>query len=41
MEAKGNAYKNLVGNLEGKRALGRPRRRQGNIKVYLIRRESG
>jgi transposase len=33
---KGNAYRILVGKPEGKRPLGRPRRRQvGNIKIDL------
>jgi len=35
MEKK-NAYNILVGNLEGKRPLGRPRsRREDNIRMYL------
>jgi hypothetical protein len=37
MGEKRNAYKILVGKLEGKRPLGRPRRRWvGNIKMDLI-----
>jgi hypothetical protein len=36
MREKRNAYSILVGKLEGKRPLGRPRRRwMGNIKIYL------
>jgi hypothetical protein len=36
MEEKRNAYRILVGNLEGKRPLGRPRRRWvDNIKMDL------
>jgi hypothetical protein len=36
MEAKSNAYRILVGKPEGKRTLGRPRRRRvDNIKIYL------
>jgi hypothetical protein len=36
MEEKRNAYRILVGNLEGKRPLGRPRRRWvDNIKINL------
>jgi hypothetical protein len=36
MGEKRNAYKILVGKPEGKRPLGRPRRRWvGNIKIYL------
>jgi hypothetical protein len=37
MEEKGNAYRILVGKPEGKRPLGRPRRRWvDNIKINLI-----
>jgi hypothetical protein len=33
---KKNAYRILVGKLEGKRPLGRPRRRwEDNVKLYL------
>jgi hypothetical protein len=40
MGAKRNAYRILVGKPEGKRPLGRPRRRRvGNIKIDL--RETG
>jgi hypothetical protein len=40
MGEKRNAYKILVGKPEGKRPLGRPRRRwMDNIKIYL--RETG
>jgi hypothetical protein len=36
MGEKRNAYRILVGNPEGKRPLGRPRRRWvNNIKIYL------
>jgi hypothetical protein len=36
MRAKRNAYRILVGKPEGKRPLGRPRRRWvNNIKMYL------
>jgi hypothetical protein len=36
MVAKRNAYRILVGNQEGKKPLGRPRRRWVyNIKIYL------
>jgi hypothetical protein len=36
MEAKRNAYGNFVGKLDGKRLLGRHRRRrEHNIKLYL------
>jgi hypothetical protein len=36
MGAKRNAYRILVGNPDGKRPLGRPRRRWvDNIKIYL------
>jgi hypothetical protein len=36
MVAKRNAYKLLVGNPEGKRSLGRPRRRLvGNMRMDL------
>jgi hypothetical protein len=36
MRGKGNAYRILVGKAEGKRPLGRPRRRSvDNIKIYL------
>jgi hypothetical protein len=36
MGEKRNAYRDLVGNPEGKRALGRPRRRrENNIKWIL------
>jgi hypothetical protein len=36
MEAKSNAYRVLVGKPEGKRSLGRPRRRwEDNIKMDL------
>jgi hypothetical protein len=36
MGAKSNAYRIFVGKPEGKRPLGRPRRRWvGNIKIYL------
>jgi hypothetical protein len=36
MAEKGNAYRVLVGKLEGRRPLGRPRRRSvDNIKIYL------
>jgi hypothetical protein len=36
MGAKGNSYRILVGMPEGKRRLGRPRRRwMDNIKMYL------
>jgi hypothetical protein len=35
-EAKRNVYRTLVGELEGKRSLGRPRRRWvDNIKIDL------
>jgi hypothetical protein len=38
MREKRNAYKILVGNPEGKRPVGRPRRRQvGNIIMDLIK----
>jgi hypothetical protein len=37
--AKNNAYRILVGKPEGKRPLGRPRRRWGaNIKIQLTER---
>jgi hypothetical protein len=37
MREKRNAYRLLVGKLEGKRPLGRPRRRWiDNIKMYLL-----
>jgi hypothetical protein len=40
MRAKGNAYRILVGKPEGKKPLGRPRRRRvGHIKMDL--RETG
>jgi hypothetical protein len=40
MEKKRNAYRILVGNSEGKRLIGRPRRRwEDNIKMLL--RETG
>jgi hypothetical protein len=36
MEETRNAYRILVGKSEGKRPLGRPRRRRGDkIKIYL------
>jgi hypothetical protein len=36
MEEKSNAYRILVGKLEGRRPLGRPRRRwMENIEIYL------
>jgi hypothetical protein len=39
---KRNAYRILVGKLEGKRPLGRPRRRWvDNIKIYLTERGWG
>jgi hypothetical protein len=39
MSEKRNAYRILVGKLEGKRALGRPRRRWvDNIKIDLTER---
>jgi hypothetical protein len=42
MYAKSNAYRILVGKPEGKRPLGRPRRRWvDNIKMDLIVREVG
>jgi hypothetical protein len=31
-----NAYNNLVGKSEGKRPLGRPRRRSENIRIELV-----
>jgi hypothetical protein len=42
MGEKGNAYRILVGNPEGKRSLGRPRHRWvDNIKMDLRERERG
>jgi hypothetical protein len=42
MERKRNAYRILVGNPEGKRPLGRPRRSWGdNIKIDLTERKDG
>jgi hypothetical protein len=42
MEAKRNAYRILVGKPEGKRPLGRPRRRWvNNIKIGLKRDRMG
>jgi hypothetical protein len=38
VEEKRSAYRLMVGKLEGKRALGRPRHRWiGNIKMNLVR----
>ena len=41
MEERSGAYRVLVGRPEGKRPLGRPRRRWEDIKVYLHKVESG
>jgi hypothetical protein len=42
MGAKKNAYRILVGKPEGKKMLGRPRRRwEDNIKIYLRERYNG